>query len=81
MRHISELIPEYYAFEFSGEPYEGTHFELDPKECQAMFQLEGRGDEYKFRERLEKMDNWFEGKSYKVQKDALNYVAKWLRDE
>ena len=82
MKHISELLREnYYCFEFSGEGFEGKHFELNADECRAYFILDGSGDEYKFREKLERMDKWFEGKDYGVQKDALRWVAKWLRKD
>lgn len=81
MKHVGEIIKDltgYYSFECSDEGFEGEFINLTPEEFKVFFNMEGKGDEFKFRERLEKMDQWFHGKPYKVQKDALVYVAKWL---
>ena len=84
MKKLNDIIQDsfsYYSFEFSGEPFEGEVIQLNADECRVYFNMEGRGDEHRFRERLQKMDAWFIGKPYKVQQNALSYVAKWLKEK
>lgn len=81
MRRIDDITDKYagyYSFEFSGEPFEGAVIKTNPKETQVLFGIEGSGDEYKFRERLIKMDDWFSAAPYKVQQNHMRYVVKWL---
>jgi hypothetical protein len=82
MKRVGEILEAYtgyYTFPFSGEPFNGTVINLNPDECKIFFQMEGKGDEHKFRERLLSMDNWFTNKPYSVQQNWAKHVAKWLR--
>ena len=84
MQKLNDIIETYTGYysltdDFSGEGFEGENFELNADECKVFFGMEGSGDEHRFREKLNKMDEWFIGKPYKIKQNALNYVAKWLR--
>ena len=81
MRRLGDLLEPYkgyYSFPFSGEPYEGEIINLNEEECRIFFHIEGSGDEYKFREKLHRMDEWFYDKPYNVQVNWKKHVAKWL---
>lgn len=88
MRRIDELVDDiieeangHYQFDFSDEPFDGVVIKMDAERCRFYFHWEGRGDEYKFRERLQRMDDWFTTKPYHVQQKWEGYVAKWLRGD
>ena len=78
---LDEELNGYYSIDNSKQPFIGNVIELTGEEFNAYFQrfCDGRA-EYQFREKLEKMDEWFYDKPYKVQKNWMNYIAKWLGD-
>lgn len=77
-KHEIEQNFGYYSFPYSGEPFNGTVVNLTKDEFKIFFEHEGNGDERKFRERLERMDNWFVNKPYKVQQQWPHLIAKWI---
>jgi len=81
MKHIKDLVEEhfgYYTFPFSGEGFNGNVIELDGDSCRVYFNTEGSGDEAKFRAKLERIDEWFTTKPYKVQKRWQELTMNWL---
>jgi len=71
----------YYTFPFSGEGFEGDVIQLDREAMRVLFQTYTVSGEHKFREGLERMDEWFFDKPYRVQQKWLQYVVKWLQKE
>lgn len=71
----------YYTLPFTWEPFEGEVIELDKEAMNVLFQHYSDGNEYKFRQTLERYDEWFFDKPYKVASKWLTYITKWLQTE
>jgi hypothetical protein len=69
----------YYTMPCTREPFEGEVIKLDGQSFNILFQNYSDGDEFKFREKLENMDEWLSNKPYKITANWLNYIVKWLQ--
>ncbi len=78
---IIEDCEGYYVMPCSREPFNGDVIKLTGDDFYVLFQRFSLVDEYKFRDRLGRMDEWFYDKPYKVQKNHINYITKWLANE
>lgn len=79
---ILEETTGYYTLPCSREPFEGEVIKLSGDEFYVMFQKYSvNGDEFKFRENLEKKDYWLSTKPTRVYNGWLRYVTRWLQKE
>lgn len=77
---IIEDCSGYYTLPCAKQPFEGDVIKLSGDEFYVMFQRYSDNTEEAFRERLERMDEWFHDKDYCVQKNWINYIMKWLKN-
>jgi hypothetical protein len=78
----SKIIEEstgYYTLPCTKEPFDGDVIKLSGDEFYLFFQRYSQTDEHKFREKLDRMDEWFFDKPHKVQVKWMDYVLKWLQ--
>lgn len=78
---LLEDLTGYYSLPFSGEPFEGDVIKLDPQSFGILFNQYSRTTEDKFREKLERMDEWFYDKPYRVQQGWLRYITQWMQKD
>ena len=80
----SDLIENttgYYTMPCAKEPFDGEVIQLTGDEFYVFFQKYSTVDEHNFREKLARMDEWFFDKPYKVTRNWLSYITKWLEKE
>lgn len=70
----------YYILPCTKEPFDGAVIKLSGEEFNALFQTWGQ-DEFRFREKLWKYDEWFETKAYKVQQNWLKLITTWMQKD
>lgn len=81
-KHVRDIIEKYtgyYTVPFSFEPFEGQVICYNGDELNVLFQRFWDGDEYSFREKLHKMDEWFVSKPPHIQDRWERYVPEWLQ--
>lgn len=76
---IIEETTGYYTLPCSRDPFDGKVVKLSGDEFYLFFQLYSETSEYDFREKLERIDEWFLDKPYKVQSKYVEYLPKWLK--
>jgi len=76
-----DVYSGYYTLPCTKEPFLADVIKLSGPEFNAFFQEYSDGNEDRFRAKLEKMDEWFYDKPYRVQQGWMGYVTKWLLKE
>lgn len=80
-KEILDRYKGYYTLPFSGDGFEGEVIKLDPESFNILYQRFCEHDEHRFRTKLEKMDDWFFDKPYKVYSNWLTHILKWMERE
>jgi len=70
---------DYYSLPNSKEPFDGLVIKLDSESFDYLFQGYAETDEYSFREKLHRYDEWLSTKPYKVYTNWVNHIVKWLQ--
>lgn len=84
MKNTDKLndLTGYYTLPWSGEPFEGEVIQLDKQSFNILFQnYSGGMDEWRFRQKLEKYDEWFADKPLKVYENWLKYIIDWMEKD
>ena len=77
-----EEANDYYSIPNSKEGYAGEVIELSGEEFNVYYQKFGYGrTENQFRDKLDKMDEWFFDKPHRVQQYWIKYLPTWFKGE
>ena len=80
-KEVYEEANDYYSIPNTKEGFKGDVIELNGEEFNLFFQKYSNGlTEYRFRDKLERMDNWLSDKPYKVTQNWINYIPQWLQN-
>jgi hypothetical protein len=79
-QEVYEECNDYYSIPNSKEGFAGDVININGEEFNVLFQKLGAGrDEFWFREKIEKIDQWLSDKPYKVTQHWQKYLPQWIR--